>query len=212
MLQIDLFVKHAEEYDQWFNQHQAVYQSELLAIKQQMLKLPQNIQGIEIGLGTGHFSADLGIKEGIEPVETMARIAHKRGVEIMKGTAERLPYRDLHFDFVLFVTICHLDNVITALKETHRVLKKGGAVIIGFLDKNQVIAQSYEAKRAESHFYKHATFYTVDKVGKFLNKAGFKDLEYNQTLFGELAEITELQDPEEGYGKGSFVVVKAIKK
>lgn len=212
MLQIDPFVKHVEEYDRWYDQHTAVYESELLAIKQQMLKLPQNIHGIEVGLGTGRFSAELGIKEGIEPVQDMAELAAKRGVEIMKGTAERLPYRDLHFDFVLFVTICHLDNVITAFKETCRVLKKGGAIIVGFLDKDQAIPQSYEAKRADSHFYKHATFYSVRRVSDMLKKAGFKDPEYIQTLFGNLNEITELQAPEEGFGKGSFVVVKAIKK
>ena len=130
----------------------------------------------------------------------------------MPGTAERLPYRDLHFDFVLFVTICHLDNVITAFKETHRVLKKGGAIMVAFLDKDQVIAQAYEAKKATSHFYKHATFYTIQRISDLLKKAGFKDFEYTQTLFGNLDDIVELQDPKEGYGEGSFVVIQAIKK
>lgn len=212
MLQLDPFVKHAEEYDQWFDQHAAVYDSELQAIKQQMLKLPENIHGIEIGLGTGRFSAGLGIKEGIEPVLSMAKIAAKRGVEVMQGTAERLPYRDLHFDFVLFVTICHLDDVSAAFKETHRVLKKGGSIIVGFLDKNQTIAQAYEAKRAYSRFYKHATFYGVNRVNTLLKEAGFREPEYLQTLFGKQEDITELQPPETGYGKGSFVVVKAVKK
>jgi ubiquinone/menaquinone biosynthesis C-methylase UbiE len=212
MLQLDPFVKHAEDYDQWFDQHAAVYESELQAIKQQMLKLPENIHGIEIGLGTGRFSADLGIKEGIEPVAAMAQMAVRRGVEVMTGTAERLPYRDLHFDFVLYVTICHLDSVAAAFKETYRVLKRGGAIIVGFLDKDQAIAQSYEAKRAYSQFYKHATFYSVDRVATLLKEAGFKDPEYMQTLFGNLEEITTLQAPVAGYGQGSFVVVKATRK
>jgi len=45
-----------------------------------------------------------------------------------------------------------------------------------------------------------------------LKEAGFKDFEYNQTLFGELDEIKEVQLPKQSYGQGSFVVVKAIKK
>jgi ubiquinone/menaquinone biosynthesis C-methylase UbiE len=212
MLQLDPFVKHAEEYDQWFDRHAAVYESELQAVKLQMLKLPENIHGIEIGMGTGRFSADLGIKEGIEPVAAMARMAVKRGVEVMKGTAERLPYRDLHFDFVLFVTICHLDNVQAAFKETYRVLKRGGSIIVGFLDRDQTIAQAYDNRRDHSEFYRHATFYPVNRVETLLKEAGFTKLEYMQTLFGKLEDITELQTPEEGFGKGSFVVVKALKK
>ena len=45
-----------------------------------------------------------------------------------------------------------------------------------------------------------------------LKDVGFKNLEYNQTLFGDLDEIKEVQMPKEGFGEGSFVVVKATKK
>ena len=206
------FTKFTAEYDAWYEKYPAVYQSELNAIKQQLLTLPQDIRGIEVGLGTGRFSLPLGIKEGIEPVAEMARIASKRGVEIMKGWAENLPYRDLSFDFVLIVTICHFDNVTAALKEVHRVLKPGGSLILGFLDKDQLIAKSYEAKRAKSRFYKNAVFYSVSQVAKFLEETGFRDPEFVQTLFGELEEIDEIQSAQEGFGEGSFVVVKALKK
>lgn len=212
MPQVDPFVQHADLYDQWFEKHAAVYQSELQAIKQQMLTLPENIHGIEIGLGTGRFSADLGIKEGIEPALPMAKMAAKRGVEIMQGTAERLPYGDLHFDFVLFVTICHLDDAGLAFREAHRVLKRGGSLIVGFLDRDRPIAQAYETKRSQSIFYKNARFHTVERVRDLLDETGFKNPEYLQTLFGDLEEITEPQPSEEGYGRGSFVVLKANKK
>ena len=66
-------------------------------------------------MGTGRFSKALGIKEGIEPSEEMAIKAMKSGIEIMKGVAERLPYSDYHFDFLLYVTICHLNNLKMAL-------------------------------------------------------------------------------------------------
>lgn len=45
-----------------------------------------------------------------------------------------------------------------------------------------------------------------------LKKAGFANLQIIQTLFGELEEINEVQDSRQGYGEGSFVVVKAVKK
>ena len=212
MLQTEIFNNNVEAYEAWYDTYPEVFQSELAAIREQLLKLPEDIYGIEVGLGTGRFSKALGIKEGIEPSEEMAKKAIKRGIEIMKGVAEKLPYGDYHFDFILFVTICHLNNLKAALKEAHRVLKPGGSIIIAFLDKDQTIAQQYEEKRYLSTFFKNATYYSVDKVKDLLNKAKFKNFEFNQTLFGELNEIKDLQTPKEGYGEGSFVVVKAVKK
>ncbi len=211
MIQTHPFRTHAKQYDEWFDKHPFVYESELIAIKQQLLSLGENIYGIEVGVGTGRFASRLGIKEGIEPVEAMAAIARNRGVEIMKSRAEKLPYKDLHFDFILLVTICHLDNLPSALKEIHRVLKNKGSVIIGFLDKDGQIAQSYEEKRKTSRFYRNATFYPVKRVDTLLKAAGFKNLEYSQTLFGKLEDITEYQSAKSGHGRGSFVVVKAKK-
>lgn len=212
MLQTEIFNNNVEAYEAWYDNYPEVFQSEVAAIREQLLKLPEDIYGIEVGLGTGRFSQALGIKEGIEPSKEMAKKAIKKGIEIMKGVAEKLPYRDYHFDFILFVTICHLDNLKAALNEAHRVLKPKGSIIIAFLDKEQTIAHQYEEKRQRSTFFKNATYYSVDKVRDLLKKAKFKDLEFNQTLFGELNEIKNVQTPKDGYGEGSFVVVKAVKR
>ena len=69
-----------------------------------------------------------------------------------------------------------------------------------------------EAKKANSIFYKHATFYSVPQIVAELGEAGFKELEFSQTLFHNLDEIKEFEPAIEGYGNGSFVVIKAIKK
>lgn len=212
MIKTDVFSEHVEAYEAWYEKYPAIYHSELAALKDQLLKLPENIKGIEVGVGTGRFAQPLGIKEGIEPSKEMAEKAMKRGVEIMEGVAERLPYSDLHFDFVLFVTICHFNEIKAAFAQAHRVLKHGGSIIIGFLDKDQPIAKQYEEKRDQSNFFRHATFYTVDRIERLLKEAGFRNFEYNQTLFGTLEQIKEIQSPEQGFGQGSFVVVKAIKK
>ncbi len=212
MIVTEVFNDYVEDYEAWYDKYQEVYQSEVVALEEQLQKLPENIRGIEIGLGTGRFSVPLGIKEGVEPAEAMAQKARKRGIEIMKGTAERLPYADLTFDFVLFVTICHLDNMVLALSEAHRVLKQNGTIIIGFIDKDQSVAKQYEEKRHRSTFYKNAKFYSVARIKKLLADSGYKDLEFNQTLFGALDEIQKTQMPKPGHGEGSFVVVKAIKK
>ena len=212
MTQIGIFEKNVEEYDKWYEDYSEVYQSELAAIKEQLLKLPENIRGIEVGLGTGRFAQPLGIKEGVEPSEAMAEKAIKRGIEIIDGIAEKLPYGDMQFDFVLFVTICHLDNMKYALAEAHRVLKPKGSILIGFLDKEQSVAKQYIEKRQQSTFFANAKFYPVDRIKSLLKETRFKDLEFNQTLFGNLDDIKEIQMPKQGFGEGSFVVVKAVKK
>ncbi|MBE9489314.1 MAG: class I SAM-dependent methyltransferase [Bacteroidetes bacterium] len=212
MIQTEIFNEHVKAYEAWYEKYPNVYLSEVAAIKEQLLKLPENINGIEVGLGTGRFSQPLGIKEGIEPSYEMGKKAMKRGIEVMEGVAERLPYGDLQFDFVLFVTICHLNKIKDAFSQAYRVLKPGGTIIIGFIDKDQHIAKLYEEKRDRSTFFRHATFYTVNRIEKLLKEAGFRNFEYNQTLFDTLEEIKEIQTPKQGFGEGSFVVVKAIKK
>lgn len=57
------------------------------------MKLPENIKGIEVGLGTGKFAKVLGIKEGVEASNEMAAIALKRGIEVVTGRAENLPIK-----------------------------------------------------------------------------------------------------------------------
>lgn len=208
----EVFDSHVEDYEDWYENYPEVYKSELTALREQLMKLPENIRGIEVGVGTGRFAQPLGIKEGVEPSEEMSDKAEKRGIEIINGVAEYLPYGDLQFDFVLFVTICHLDNVKLAIKEAFRVLKHKGSIIIGFLDKDQSIAKHYIEKRQHSTFFRNATFYPVHHVEKMLVEAGFHNLEYNQTLFGELDTIKDVQWPKPGHGAGSFVVVKALKK
>lgn len=212
MVQIEQFNNFVDEYEKWYEDYTEVYQSELEAIKEHFIKLPEKIRGIEVGLGTGRFAKPLGIKEGVEPANEMAVKASRRGIEVVKGVAENLPYGDLQFDFVLFVTICYLDNLERAIVQAHRVLKHKGSLIIAFLDKDQPIAREYKERRHRSSFFRKSRFYGVKHVKDMIKQEGFKNLEFNQTLFGDLNEINTVQSPKPNYGEGSFVVVRAIKK
>jgi ubiquinone/menaquinone biosynthesis C-methylase UbiE len=206
------FEANAERYDCWYDEHEVVFKSEVNAIGELLRKLPENIHGIEVGLGTGRFATALGIQEGIEPADSLRQMAMDRGLEVMDARAERLPYGDLQFDFVLFVTICYLEDLARAFGEAFRVLKDGGAVLVGILDRERPIAQSYINRRENSVFYRTAHFYSAGLVTKKLKEAGFRDFEYVQTLFGDLDDIDEVQEVREGHGEGGFVVVKATKK
>jgi ubiquinone/menaquinone biosynthesis C-methylase UbiE len=206
---VEPFEKYAGQYDDWFERNRFVYESELGAIRAQM---PDKGDCIEIGLGSGRFALPLGIKLGIEPASKMREIAERRGIEAIDGVAEALPFSDSAFDCALMVTtICFLDDIEVAFKEAYRVLKPSGSLIIGFIDKDSTIGRLYQQKKDRSVFYRAATFYSVEEVIAYLRNAGFRNLLFTQTIFRPLSEIKDIEPFREGYGKGSFVVVKAMK-
>lgn len=206
------FDEHVKEYEEWFEKYPWVFRSEVEALRE-MLPVGEKLTGIEVGLGTGRFSKALGIKEGVEPSIAMRSLAISRGIEIMDGVAEELPYGDLRFDFVLMnFCICYFDTLHAPFKEAFRVLKNSGALIIGFIDRDSIIGKDYEARKKDSVFYRSANFYSVDKVLFELNRVGFRHMQLSQTLFHPLDEIKELEQSKPGYGEGSFVVIKAMKR
>jgi ubiquinone/menaquinone biosynthesis C-methylase UbiE len=202
-----IFDENALDYDNWFERHNIVYQSEILGIKQAILL--QKI-GIEIGVGTGRFAKHLDIKHGVEPSENMAIIAEQRGVKVIRGIAEDLPIESESFDFALLVTtVCFLSDVPKAFSEIRRILKPKGEIILAIIDKNGELGKKYEKRKAENKFYKDAHFYSTEEITVLLEQAGFGEFEYWQTLFKE--NSTQVEQPREGFGKGSFVVIKARK-
>ena len=205
------FENHALEYEDWFDKHKAVFDYEVEALRSQ---LPfGKPYGIEVGLGTGKFTIALGITQGVEPAAAMRKIAFGKGINVVDAIAEKLPFNDSQFDFVLMAScVSYFIDINRALKEANRVLKKGGNLIIGFIDKNSLIGRAYEARRQESIFYRQASFYTPEKIAAELKNVGFTDLIFSQTLFENLDEIKEFEPSISGYGLGSFVVTKATKQ
>ena len=203
------FDEYLNEYEEWFVQNSSVYSSELKAIRD-ISVVPEN--AVEIGVGSGLFAEPLGIKTGIEPSEAMREKAKERGINVVDGIAENLPWKDNSIDYVLMVTtICFVDDVKKSLSEVYRVLQNSGSFIIAFVDKNSPVGQLYQKNKEESLFYKDATFFSTDELYEYLKEAGFSIKNTKQTIFGLLNEVVKVQEPGEGYGEGSFVVIKALK-
>lgn len=140
----------------------------------------------------------------------MAERSRKLGINVIEAVAENLPFKDEEFDFVLMVTaVRFFDNVEQAFKEAYRVLKPNGTIIVAHIDKDSQLGQQYQINKEKSKFYKDATFYSVSEITKYLQKAGFSDFQYRQTIFAYQNET--IQPVEPGFGKGSFVVIKGIK-
>jgi len=199
------FEDFSEEYDEWFIRNKEKYTAELSALK---CFIPTNAHGLEIGVGSGKFAAPLGIKTGVEPSQKMADKARKLGIHVFPGIAEDLPIANSSFDFVLMVTtICFVDDLKKSFQEAFRVLNKDGFILIGFIDKDSELGKVYRANKDKSHFYKIAEFFSAEEVLACLSEAGFGDFEIRQTIFPE----HDTRQIENGFGTGSFVVIKGLK-
>lgn len=200
------FDRYSSEYDKWFDEHSAIYEAELAVIREFMHSYSGN--GLEVGIGTGRFAIPLGITTGIEPSVAMAAVAARSGISVFSAVAEQLPFEDDQFDLVLMVTvICFLDDVLQAFSEAYRVLKPGGSVLVGFIDKESVLGRQYMEKREKSLFYQEAVFYSAKEVMSFLRQVGFSSVVSKQTLLPVPPEDVIL----DGYGQGAFVVMKGVK-
>ncbi|MDP1747422.1 MAG: class I SAM-dependent methyltransferase [Bacteroidota bacterium] len=199
---------NALEYDNWFEKHPVIYQSEILALKE---AIPMNKKGVEIGSGTGRFSLPFNINVGVEPSFSMSELAKKKGMTIINAVAENLPFHNHSFDFALMVTtICFLSDIPKAFSEVHRILKPQGEIILAIIDKNSELGKKYEKEKLENKFYKDAHFYSTEEITKLLQQARFEEFQYWQTLTER--NENNIQQPTKGYGEGSFVVIKAQKK
>ena len=201
------FANYHHRYDDWFVRHATAYQSELLAVR---ALLPWGGFGLSIGVGTGRFASPMGIQVGIDPAREVLNYATNRGISAMQAVAEALPFADNSFDYALSVTtICFVDNATTMLSEAYRVLKPGGQLIIGFIDRTSKLGHHYQAHQAENVFYRDATFYSANEVEQLLIDAGFIEPVWVQTLSKTLDEINDIEPLHAGYGQGAFVTVKA---
>lgn len=203
------FEAHHQRYETWFEKHEAAYISELLALR---AFVPWEGRGIEIGVGSGRFAAPLGVQVGVDPSPSMLVYAAARGIEVAEGTAEDLPFAGGSFDHALVVTtICFVDSPARMLTEAHRVLKPGGRLVIGFIDRESALGQDYLAHQAENVFYRDATFYSADEVARLLLDAGFSISAWGQTLTRSLVETREIEPLRAGRGQCAFVIVAATR-
>lgn len=207
MARVGPFESHHQRYEAWFEKHQAAYISELLALRP---FVPWQGYGLEIGVGSGRFAAPLGVQVGVDPSPAMLVHAAARGIKVVEGVAENLPFESGAFDYALVVTtICFVDSPAKMLAEAHRVLKPRGHLVIGFIDRESGLGQDYLAHQSESVFYRKATFISSDEVEQLLLETGFSIDEWGQTLFHPLAKIREIEALRAGRSQGAFVVVAA---
>lgn len=141
---------------------------------------------LDVGCGTGAYSIELAKRgartTGVDGSERMlgwaTAKAAKEGVRVnfVRADAVRLPFPDGHFDFVLSVgALCFVKDLEKTLLEMRRVLKPGGTLVVGVLNKWSPWALLRRIKGLfKNTIYDKATFMSPPELASALARAGFE--------------------------------------
>lgn len=180
-----VFNRYASEYDAWYDNEtgKAIFAMEVDCLKPLLHRFGRPY--LEIGVGSGRFAEALGIEYGIDPALAMVQLAKSRGVKVIEGIGEELPFPDKMFGGLLIAfTLCFLGNPQKALREAWRVLQPEGGFVLGIIPRNKPWGEFYTNKAKEGHsIYSKARFFSKVEVENLLRQSGFKVMEYCSTLF-----------------------------
>jgi SAM-dependent methyltransferase len=170
---IEAFQRAPAEYDAWYDTPlgQAILGEELAAIRPLLEALPR--PGIEVGVGSGRFASALGVEVGLDPASNPLHLAKPRGIGVVRGRGEMLPFAAGTFGAaLLIVTICFVADPVAALREARRVVRPDGGLIVGFIPADGPWGAHYRVLAQQGDpFYRHAHFFTRAELISLLTRA-----------------------------------------
>ncbi len=203
----------ASEYDAWFDfEGKRIFAIEVSAFKGILSMLPK--PWLEIGVGSGRFAQSLGIETGLDPSIKLLDMASKRGINVLLGRGEAAPIGNESFGTAFFiVTLCFVDSPVRVLRETNRLLKEDGRVVLGLVLRESPWGGFYQVKKVKGHrFYKYANFYSYEETERLLEQAGFKTERVLSTLFQKPGEVEHMESSQEGFSPNAgFTIIQAGK-
>ena len=228
------FDEYADQYDIWFLKNKNVLDSEV-ALLAHFLDNPG--RAISVGCGSGLFEKllkqdyDIEIKEGVEPADGMRDIAIKRGMNVRPGTAEDVELGIEEFDTVIFNgTPSYIGDLEQAFKNAFNAIKPGGQLLVLDVPKESSYGLLYNlGKEIGSwdngyftdaipenvypvEFVVAANWRSTPEKVKMLENIGFTKFKFAQTLTKHpVYSNLEKEEPMEGYDRGDYVCICAIK-
>jgi demethylmenaquinone methyltransferase/2-methoxy-6-polyprenyl-1,4-benzoquinol methylase len=180
----------------------------------QLARLGNNARLLDLGTGTGDLAREAATQFPRAKVIAadftleMMRVGQKRGpLDFSSADALRLPFTDSSFDAVISGFL--MRNVIDlqkAIQEQHRVLKKGGRIVILdttrpkrnllspfiWLHMHVIIPLLGRLLTGSSDAYRYLPettegFVTAENMASRLAAAGFKKVGYQRLMFGTIA-------------------------
>ncbi|MDE6778897.1 MAG: class I SAM-dependent methyltransferase [Alistipes sp.] len=229
------FDRYASAYDAWFLDNRNVLYSEASLVAS---TLRDAGRVLSVGCGSGLFEMILrkeygiSITDGIEPSAGMAEIARKRGMRVTEATAEDADFGCGDYDTLLFNgTPSYIGDLEKVVRKAYDALPAGGRIVLIDVPKESSYGIMYNLAKALGtwdhpllagvfppnpypiEFVDVAAWRTTAEKVELLERAGFRDLSFAQTLTSHpLYSDIEREQPTEGYGKGDYVAVTAYKR
>ena len=229
------FDKYASAYDAWFLNNRNVLYSEVNLVAS-TLKNAGRI--LSVGCGSGLFEKILReeygitIENGIEPSTGMAEIARKRGLHVTIATAEEADFGQGDYDTLLFNgTPSYIGDLASVVRKAYEALPVGGRIVLIDVPKESSYGIMYNLAKALGtwdhplltgvfppdpypiEFVEVANWRTTAEKIELLEKAGFEELTYAQTLTPHpLYSNRQEEQPVEGFDRGDYVAVTAYKR
>ena len=86
---------------------------------------------LDAGCGTGGNLAAFGPGRGIDPAREAVEACRARGLDVVQGGLEALPFGDGEFDLILATDVLeHVDDDAAALRELRRVAAAGALLVV----------------------------------------------------------------------------------
>jgi ubiquinone/menaquinone biosynthesis C-methylase UbiE len=146
---------------------------------------------------------------GIEPAAAMAKLARRRGVRVLAGTAEDIPLDDASVQAAFLITaLCFVRDVDRSFSEIRRILMRGGAVVVAFLPRESALGRRVLEDGGGDPFFREARLLSAAEVVTAITSAGLRVERIVQTLT-DPPGVERVEAPSDGFGRGSFVVVCA---
>lgn len=164
--------------------------------------LPRGAAILDVGCGTGEHlkrAQNHGlVATGLEPAPSMIAVARDNvpGARIEQGVATELPFDDASFDAVIQVEVLrylHRDDILQALRESRRVLRPGGTLLVTLVNR-WALDGFYLRQRSRQLFKRRAfdetnpfcEFFTPGKARRLLREAGFAEARTEGRLLAPL--------------------------
>ncbi|MFH0773043.1 MAG: methyltransferase domain-containing protein [bacterium] len=194
-----------KQFDLWAKFHQ-IFSPPFYFLNKRIAKIVnplKNTSVLDIGCGWGLLLKELllmnrGLKlYGIDISPKMVSVAKLKfssadTVEILEGSADKLPYENRSFEYVTCIlSFHHHPNSFNSLKEMFRVLKPGGKLFLldpftnGFIAKFMIFVSAIVFQEKDVHIY------TKENMLRMFEEVGFTNIQqqvctfYHQLIIGE---------------------------
>jgi len=158
-------ISEFEEDYWWFIGRKKIIQTTI----EKELKKNRDLKILDVGCGTGGTTSDLkrfGAVYGIDFSFSALQFSAKRGLQVLKGAVNKLPFLDETFDMItMFDALEHIEDHLLVVKELSRILKKTGIIFIT-VPAYQFLWSQHDV--AVSHFRR----YNSKSISKVVTKGG----------------------------------------